>query len=332
MKFQPNKENAIMLNSSFQLQLKTCLVDLIDQIGDFDKNLETNKILDLVKSKLPEEFNGFDSFGYHEAVALCESGSVYEGLSAIKNNSSVALDELYLNFKSKKHLDFQQRLYSSAAAGKNTPSHQNYNLEFNVLSSNQVDEKIIMMDKGLGYLNNAVPDLFNETKEIIKNIGFFSSDEDETYFCLSMTGNIIQSLILINAVKNVDWIDCLDKYIHEGAHTILFLLNLNNDLVLNPEEEKYPSPLREDLRHMPGIYHATFVIQRLIYAFEKIRLIEALSCQEVAKIDELLSFYRVCEARGFSTVMEFGKLSNMGADLISDGHSYVDVDVVESVA
>ena len=37
-------------------------------------------------------------------------------------------------------------------------------------------------------------------------------------------------------------------------------------LVLNPDNEYFPSPLRRDLRPMDGIYHATFVSARMHWA------------------------------------------------------------------
>ena len=38
-------------------------------------------------------------------------------------------------------------------------------------------------------------------------------------------------------------------------------------MVLNPETELFPSPIRIDKRPMIGIFHASFVLARILFAF-----------------------------------------------------------------
>ncbi|ASA57966.1 aKG-HExxH-type peptide beta-hydroxylase [Vibrio gazogenes] len=122
------------------------------------------------------------------------------------------------------------------------------------------------------------------------------------------------------------WIFLLDKYIREGAHSLLFALNLTEELFYNSDEERYSSPLRKDPRPLPGIYHATFVIQRLIYAFKDILKSPHISMSDVETIKKLLSFYLERVNDGYNTVMKYGKLSPIAKDIIQQGQSIIHSD------
>lgn len=67
------------------------------------------------------------------------------------------------------------------------------------------------------------------------------------------------------------WIEHL---VHEIAHLQLYVLSLRDPLVHNSPDERYPAPLRQDLRPMFGNYHATFVLARMVRTFRKITLRE----------------------------------------------------------
>jgi hypothetical protein len=52
--------------------------------------------------------------------------------------------------------------------------------------------------------------------------------------------------------------------IHESAHLKLFCAYLDDEIVLNDPDETYSSPLRREPRPMNGIYHAAFVLARMV--------------------------------------------------------------------
>jgi hypothetical protein len=63
----------------------------------------------------------------------------------------------------------------------------------------------------------------------------------------------------------------IEHMVHESSHNLLFALMTADQLVLNSTSEVFDAPLRKDKRPIYGIFHACFVISRMIYAFERLR-------------------------------------------------------------
>ena len=62
----------------------------------------------------------------------------------------------------------------------------------------------------------------------------------------------------------------LETLAHEAAHSLLFGIQISGPLVLNPDDARFASPLRVDLRPMDGVYHATFVSARMHFAMQEL--------------------------------------------------------------
>lgn len=67
-----------------------------------------------------------------------------------------------------------------------------------------------------------------------------------------------------------DWLAPLEMLVHEIAHLHLYLLQLNDPMVMNGADEGFASPFRPDPRPMSGIYHAMFVLARSIEFFANV--------------------------------------------------------------
>lgn len=69
--------------------------------------------------------------------------------------------------------------------------------------------------------------------------------------------------ILVNAAYRSDRLHLAMTLVHESSHLKLFYAYLDDEIVLNPPEGRYASPLRREPRPMNGIYHAAFVLARM---------------------------------------------------------------------
>ena len=110
---------------------------------------------------------------------------------------------------------------------------------------------------------------------------------------------------------------------HESAHSLLFGLCTHETLVLNDDDEGYPSPLREDLRPMDGIYHATFVSARMHWAMN--RLLEAGLVQPQRR-DEIVKARdadRINFESGLSVVRKSGQLTPLGREVMAGAQRYM---------
>jgi hypothetical protein len=65
----------------------------------------------------------------------------------------------------------------------------------------------------------------------------------------------------------------LEQIIHEVAHTHLDLIIDEYDpIILNDDNSSYVSPIRHDKRPMKGVFHACFVLVRILYIFSNLSI------------------------------------------------------------
>lgn len=69
--------------------------------------------------------------------------------------------------------------------------------------------------------------------------------------------------ILINPAYRRDRLHLALTMVHESSHLKLFHAYLDDDIVLNPPDQTFSSPLRRTPRPMNGLYHAAFVLARM---------------------------------------------------------------------
>lgn len=111
--------------------------------------------------------------------------------------------------------------------------------------------------------------------------------------------------------ENIEWVDVVDSIIHEAAHHHLFVLSRQDDLVLNDVDDRFSAPLRDDPRTMMGIYHACFVLARLVYFFEAASR-TPLPKHEISKIETKAVRYRNRFNSSLNTILRHGDLTAAG--------------------
>ena len=63
----------------------------------------------------------------------------------------------------------------------------------------------------------------------------------------------------------------IEHIVHEVSHLRLHAMFFQEKFVLNSNDEcKFKAPIRDDLRPMFGVFHATFVLARMIRTFKKL--------------------------------------------------------------
>ncbi len=114
---------------------------------------------------------------------------------------------------------------------------------------------------------------------------------------------------------------------HEASHTFLFGLQVSDGLVLNPDEERFPSPLRVDPRPMDGVYHATFVSARMHFAMKELLASGLMPASDVRFIREAAERDVETFSEGLKTVRKFGRLTPAGQDVMASAADYMAVQV-----
>ncbi|GAB7215385.1 aKG-HExxH-type peptide beta-hydroxylase [Dickeya oryzae] len=111
-------------------------------------------------------------------------------------------------------------------------------------------------------------ELHEEINEIVDEFFIFKTGEDNEKVVYSGSDfNKLGTVFVNEGTCNKDLYFLVDKIIHESAHQVLLSIMTSDEIVLNEDSERFPSPLRTGLRTMNGIYHAAFVLYRIACFF-----------------------------------------------------------------
>ena len=130
--------------------------------------------------------------------------------------------------------------------------------------------------------------------------------------------------LAINADRLGDRLEAAVSLAHEAAHSLLFGLTLGGRLVENDDDQRYPSPLRQDLRPLEGVAHATFVTARMIHTLRALIASGVLTADETALARDRLTTNDDACARGLATVLAHARFTPAGAATFEALRGYFD--------
>ncbi len=130
-------------------------------------------------------------------------------------------------------------------------------------------------------LRQCVPELAKEFEALIRTVILVKGDSQMDYQFAGGSSYMLWGALFINAELHTTDIATIEAMAHESAHSLLFGFSIDEALVLNSDDELYPSPLRYDPRPMDGIYHATFVSARMYWAMTALLESGLLSADEI---------------------------------------------------
>jgi hypothetical protein len=177
---------------------------------------------------------------------------------------------------------------------------------------------------GIDFLNSAIPALSEEVQTIVRQVVIAGSDPSKKMQFDGGSHYQLWGALFINGNYHNDRIAVVEVLAHESAHSLLFGFCTDEPLVENYDDELFASPLRQDLRPMDGIFHATFVSARMHWAMSSLAKSGALSVgdrnrAEAAAQADLENF-----GSGYGVIRDYGKLTNLGRSILSSAKSYID--------
>jgi len=316
--FLPDPERARVLRHLFKEQLKESYLDMMKAVHVAKPELFTQALVERFDALAVDQLNGFHSLVYHYSIEALGNSQFDE----VKRVLETMIDDDYaglIGYVPAARVDRALKLdiFKKAVAGT---SYTQMELDDTSPAVERTAGQVL--DDGASRLEAVYPELINEVRTLVESVMFFESAGATAERALSFTSNRKQSLILLNGSYDQRWIFLLDKYVHEAAHTYLFSINLQEELVSNSGEAVFSSPLRHDKRSLIAIYHATFVIERLILCFSRMLALSALSDDDREQIQTLVTFYQSRIDNGYSVLMEHAKMTPLGLRLIQDGRDY----------
>ena len=125
-------------------------------------------------------------------------------------------------------------------------------------------------------------------------------------------------LILINILPNNSLLHYIEHLVHEISHLFLYIISTKDSLVKNRDEEIFVAPFRKDKRPMTGIFHAFFVLARIIYVFNKLQSsiheLPSSSLEELRKRNKIL---RIKFDESVQIMKQSAKFTNLGSEIFN---------------
>lgn len=170
-------------------------------------------------------------------------------------------------------------------------------------------------------LKKYAKNLWGEAKTLLACYLIFDSD-----YLIAGSSQLMLGLMYVRDDFVSSQEEMIATIVHEAAHMYLFSLSFIDPLLKNSFDERYEAPLRKDKRPLIGIYHATFVISRILYVFQ---LLLEKKAPEV-NLDIISSLYADYKARyeaGLLTVLKNGKFTKLGRDIIESTKTLVNLKI-----
>lgn len=137
----------------------------------------------------------------------------------------------------------------------------------NPVFQSQLDEHRTEVTGALSLLDESEPQHLSSIKAMVNEVKLFDGSV-RGFTEMEMLGDIF---IRISHPTNNPKLYYLEHLVHEAAHVQLFSLQNYDPLILNDSNELFVAPIRVQQRPMQGIFHACFVLARMLRAF---RLLE----------------------------------------------------------
>ncbi len=178
--------------------------------------------------------------------------------------------------------------------------------------------------QALELLDAADPELAGETRTLIREVMLCAGDSRDAAFLFDGASNpLLWGAIVINAGRPGDEVAMAQMLVHESAHNLLFGLCPDEPLLTNDREARYTSPLREDLRPLEGIYHATFVTARMHRAARRLAESGLLSAGQKKLAEAGAAANERSFAAGWETLDKNAELTGPGRAILESARGYM---------
>jgi hypothetical protein len=181
-----------------------------------------------------------------------------------------------------------------------------------------------LLDESLSLMRRGCPRVYAEFTELVDQIvlsGGTNLANGEDF--LAGSSFTLWGALFLNPAASRTALSLLQTLAHEAAHSLLFGIQISGALVLNPDEERFTSPLRVDLRPMDGVYHATFVCARMHFALKELLASGLLNGEEADHAHAAAARDRGHFLEGLLTVKKHGRLSPAGQAVIAGAEAYM---------
>ncbi|MGJ8605632.1 MAG: aKG-HExxH-type peptide beta-hydroxylase [Marivita sp.] len=180
-----------------------------------------------------------------------------------------------------------------------------------------------LLEAGFDLMQNALPELYGEITAIVHEILLGGAPHGDSVEFDGASHYQFWGLLILNPKHHNTPLEIVEVLAHEASHSLLFGLTVDEPLVLNPNEDLFASPLRQDLRPMDGIYHATYVSARMCWAMETLAASGHLSVTDHETALKAAQADRDNYKKGLSVIDAHGELSATGQRILDKTRAWM---------
>lgn len=199
----------------------------------------------------------------------------------------------------------------------------NEGLELVAPDASALEQAQRTLDDAWALARERLPDLAAEMQSLVAQIILVGNAPNARLHFDGGSSYMLWGALIVNAEPTRSSVAMLELLAHETAHLLLFAAAHAEPLVTNPETERYPSPLREDLRPMDGIYHATWVSARMAWAMRQLALHPATPAAQAKEAESALTLDLSNFHAGHEVVRAHGQLTPTGERVMDSAASWV---------
>jgi len=177
--------------------------------------------------------------------------------------------------------------------------------------------------KALEKMDLILPELANEFKALIRQVIFVKGDDSLKYGFAGGSSYMLWGALFLNVEEHYEDLDLIEAMSHESGHTLLFGFSSEEPLVLNDDSDLYPSPIRDDLRPMDGIYHATYVCARICWTMAELLKSKQLLQEEIESVKSRLNNNIDNFCHGYKVIKQSGKLTFTGEAIMKKTYAFM---------
>ena len=297
------------MRESFNKSLKNSLLYLIkaceevldennfyklqEKINNLDCSLKLSSFLSAIHSKF---YNGVKEKNLSKIVYLSEE--------ILRKNFFVdSINYINLSTIDSFYGDFIRKVCSAEVE-----RHK----EYYVLEKEDFEHAKDKIAEGFNFLKLHFNNFYEEANDLISEILILNAQGIQAGTSVDLFGMVHK-----NHTYQMDKLtDIIDFIVHEQSHLYLHLIIKNDPLILNPLE-RHESPLRKEPRPLIGIYHATFVLSRIIHVLKTSLEKNLLPITEQEYCLDLINHYLKRFDVGYSVLNQHAQMTNYGLKILS---------------
>ncbi len=316
--FEPNPGRAATLDGRMHAGLADSLAHMLDRIGDaldFDRAGVQRLVTEIRRGArvAPLAFSDY----YDAAIALFEEdhARAIEHLQSLAMHRPVASGQRFdplRPYDSRDHAVYFRKMTADAPNTGLLPPDDAQSIAF-----------FSRLHQGLTLGRSVMPELIGEFENLIRGVVCIAPDPAKKMQIDGGSHYQLWGALFLNSDYHLSDVAIVEVIAHEAAHSLLFGFCTDEPLILNDDDELFPSPLRVDPRPMDGIYHATFVSARMHWAMSRLLERGGLSPQQRELAEEAARTDRRNFEDGLAVVDAHAQLTDLGAALMNGARDWM---------